>query len=344
MAKNNDQTLEVEPSKTNNKTEKASQSSISAIVWFLLVVLMLISLGFGWLLFQQYKLNQDVEQRLVSVNVSAEQEQLQASRIAELESELANKAQAFEQGQSMLQQQLDILSDNQTLTSGDVEQLWVMSEIKYLLNLANHRVLLAQDLSGAQTALAMADDLLKNLHDHRLHPLRDLIAQEQLALASVVLPDTQGLALKLDSALNQVNSLQVLMAAPVEAETEVERSVLNANDWRDIASSAWQQVKSLVVIRHQQDGSAAVLVPEQRYFLYQNLMLKLETARFALLRGDNDTYQASLASAIEWLDSYFVGDKRDAMRALITELAEENILVEVPDISASATWLKRFEQ
>jgi len=98
------------------------------------------------------------------------------------------------------------------------------------------------------------------------------------------------------------------------------------------------------VIRHDQTGEAAVLAPEQRYFLYQNLRLQLESARLALLNADNNSFQHSLKTAITWLDQYFTGEERDAMLASLNSLAEQKIDVSIPDISGSLNWLEEYQQ
>ncbi|MDF1589499.1 MAG: uroporphyrinogen-III C-methyltransferase [Gammaproteobacteria bacterium] len=342
MAENNEQnkTADTINSPELSVNDKTARSSNKVLIG--LIVVLIIASGLVWLCLQQIKLNDAIDAKVSSLDVSLLAKDEKVLALENANSQLNQHLSELVEQQKLLSQKMDVLSDSQTLTDADVKQFWTLSEVEYLLNIANQRVALASDIIGAQAALTMADDLVKNLNEHRLSPLRERIAQEQLALASVVKPDVEGIAFKLRSAINAVDRLHVLMAAPV-SETEQELSMLDVNDWNGIASSAWQQIKSLVVIRHQQDGSAAVLVPEQRYFLYQNLKLKLETAQLALLSGKSSVFESSLASAADWLTMYFVGDKRDAMLAMIRQLQSENISVELPDISGSATWLKGFE-
>ncbi|MBE9532527.1 MAG: uroporphyrinogen-III C-methyltransferase, partial [Proteobacteria bacterium] len=181
----------------------------------------------------------------------------------------------------------------------------------------------------------------KELADPRMYQLRALIADEQLALASVAKVDIEGMSIQLQSALDNVDDLTVLMAAELETDDASESESTLPEDWQSAASQAWNEVKSLVVIRHQQDGAAAVLVPEQRYFLYQNLTLKLESAQLALLSGEALIFKSRLASAEQWLQHYFVGDDRDAMLAMVTALQAESITVDLPDISASLVWIQQ---
>lgn len=114
--------------------------------------------------------------------------------------------------------------------------------------------------------------------------------------------------------------------------------------WKQALDDIWQQMRSLVVIRHDQTGETAVLVPEQRYFLYQNLRLQLESARLALLNADNDNYQHSLQTAIDWLQQYFTGEQRDALLNTLKKLQDAQINISIPAISGSLNWLEEYQQ
>jgi len=321
--------------------DKKKKSTLS-FVWIVVLLLVCLQAGSFWLWNQQKTSNADLNQQFSSAMTSFSESSKLAQSLQDADVTSQKQLSSISSKQKVLAESIQELSDSQQITRGDVEQYWALSEVEYLLNVANQRVVLAKDVVGAREALEMADGRIEALSDYRLHPLRALLADEQLALSSVIKVDVSGMALQLQSALDTVDNLQVLMAqALIESEVD---SALSSEDWQGVLDQAWQEVKSLVVIRHQQDGAAAVLVPEQRYFLYQNLKLKLETARFALLGGQPAVYNASLDSSSQWLEQYFVGEERDAMLALIMELKSINIEVSLPDISASLAWLKGFER
>jgi len=326
--------VNVEPKKDNSHT----------IIWCVIVVMLAMNVGIYWHWAQQRTFNQEMELALTTLPEPVVDTAFFDQALSTLEKQFQVSVSALKGEQDSLVEELDALRTSQKLTGADVEYYWIIAEVKYLLNVANQRALLTHDAIGAQEAIDLADSRIEGLSDHRLHPLRTLLAEEKLALSAVNNVDVEGLVLQLQSALTVIDSLQVVLAPAVESESRGSISLSDNNDWQGAFGQAWQQVKSLVVIRHQQDGAAAVLVPEQRYFLYQNLRLKLESARLALLSGEQSTYDASLSSASDWLQQYFVGDGRDAMLTLIAELAEQNIEVVLPDISASLMWLRGFEQ
>ena len=64
----------------------------------------------------------------------------------------------------------------------------------------------------------------------------------------------------------------------------------------------------MVIIARTDKNTAALLAPQERYFLYQNLRLQLELSRMALLIRDEDQYRISVRASTEWLDEYFDTD------------------------------------
>ena len=328
----------------NDVAQDASGVSSSIFLWFSVVTLLLLGAGLYWLIEQQKVAIANMAER---VDASEQQFDGQLSQLNQtMTTGSASTTQLLENLNSTdvgLAEKITKIVEIQDMTNDDVKRVWAMAEVEFLLQTASQRVLLAADSEGARMALALADEKLKALADPRLYRLRALLSDEQLALASVAKVDVDGLAVRLQSIINQVDNLQVLMAASIamtEAEAEAEAASVMPADWKAALAAAWDSVRSLVTIRHQEDGAAAVLVPEERFFLYQNLHLKLETARTALLAGREVIYHDSLASAEQWLVQYFTGEERDVVLASVKAVNAEKITVTMPDISGSLAWLQ----
>lgn len=324
-----------------SKTKESSSKPI--LLWGAVVVLLIISAGLYWLIEQQ-----KVQIASMSERIGATSQQFNGQLQGLEQSVLASAASTEQLLENLnstdigLTEKIEEIIKVQDMTSDDVKRVWTLSEVEFLLQTANQSVQLAADSEGARQALLLADEKLKELADPRLYRLRAILSDEQLALAAVPKIDIDGMAVRLQSAIERVDNLQVLLApehAKQESDTS-EPSVL-PQDWSSALSSVWQQIRSLVVIRHQQDGAAAVLVPEERYFLYQNMHLKLEAARVALLDGRETLFKDSLTAAEKWLEQYFTGAERDALLASVQSLKAEKITVEMPDISGSLVWLQQ---
>jgi len=334
----------IEPQKERDDTKEVvlkSPSSMPRLVWLAIFILLCLHGGLYWLWYQQQSVNSQLAENIATSMSkpfdTKKVEQSLAMQGQQLQDQLADiKAE-----QTALQDTIEVMENSQHLSKGDVEYHWAIAEVSYLLNVANQQLLLAHNVQGAIEGLSLAYSRVESLNDYRLHPLKVLITDELLALSSVNKVNIDGLSLQLGSALKAINQLHLVMAEPLTNEDD---SPLAGESWQSVFDQAWQEVKSLVVIRHQQDGAAAVLVPEQRYFLYQNLQLKLESAQLALLNGNSVVYKQNLASAQQWLEQYFIGNNRDAMLELLAALKSQNIETTLPDISGSLTWLRGFEQ
>jgi len=310
-------------------------------IWVALVVVVLLSAAsIAWFYQQLQQQKTDIQS---SLNELSSQNGNWQSRVEQHRQQLGR----LDTDQKQLAEKLQQLNDKQQLSNAELQKRWALQEVKYLLNVANQRAVLAHDAKGAIQALIMADKQLEALSDYRLHPLRAEIAEELLTLQSLTTSDISGMAIQLQTLAAHVNQLRVKKGPEVDFSDSSETADIAVTDtpaWKEALSDIWQQLRSLVVIRHEQSGEAAVLAPEQRYFLYQNLRLQLESARLALLNADTDSFQHSLKTAITWLEHYFTGDERDAMLETLNSLAEQNIDVSIPDISGSLNWLEEYQQ
>lgn len=320
-----------------NETPKSNNTTW---IWVGFVILLLVNIGSYALWYQQQsnveQLSQQLSQTQELASQSSEIKQLLQSEAASTKAKLT----AIESAQQELAETIVTLQENQQLGSAELQWKWAIAELQYLLTVANQRLLLANDIEGAQHALRLADQRAEALDDFRLHSLRALLAEEQLALATVAEVDIEGMVLQLQSALKNVDALQVWMGPEVSQVQDNNSTAIEAEGWQQALSNMWTEIKSMVVIRHKQDGTAAVLVPEQRYFLYQNLRLQLETARYALLSGEEPVFNNSIDAAVNWLEQYFVGDEKDVMSTLLGNMQQKSVKTDLPDISASLTWLK----
>ncbi len=313
------------------------------VTWAVIMLLVIACACLYWLHLQQKQTFVHLETQLADIKRIASDNSQIESQIQQQADRTESAIAQTEQQRQALTEKMKTLAESLQLSNAEIKQQWALAEVNGLLNTANQQLLLAGNVEAALKAIELADKRVEQLDDFRLHPLRALLAAEKMSLEEVSDVDIEGMVLKLQVAINQVDELQVV-SGPAVTQNEQAVDAMEENTeatWQQALDGVWQEIRSLVVIRHKQDGSAAVLVPEQRYFLYQNLKLKLETARFALLRYDVGLFKDSLNSAAEWLNEYFVGSERDAMIQTLEALRQVSIKSELPDISASSTWLQQ---
>ncbi|PCC21083.1 hypothetical protein CIK78_02730 [Halomonas sp. JB37] len=238
-----------------------------------------------------------------------------------------------------LGQVLDQLSQEQDTDERD----WLHAEAAYLLRLANQRLQLEGDVNGAAALLRTADARLVDAENPALTPVRREIANELAALDGVPQVDRTGLYLALNAQQEQVANLRLSQEIEERAVTSGIEQPPTGTFQRQLARFG-QELKDLVVIRHHDEALEALVTPEQESYLRQSLRLILEQSQLALLKEEQDLYQASLDKALGLLNDYYDTDREETQNVIarLQELQQTEIKPELPDISASQQELTRF--
>ncbi len=207
---------------------------------------------------------------------------------------------------------------------------WRLAEAEYLLRIANHRILMEQDSSGALTLLLAVDEIVAELDDFSLHVVRARLADEMIALKQVPSDSSQNIYLRLEALKSEIASLH-----PVLPEYQQTIGVPEA------ALTVWEQIaaatKDLVRVRTLEEGATArpLIAPEEEAFLHQHLQLALAQAQLAALKRQQAVYELALTRVREYLISYMDLQAREALLAELDALSLLALERTLPDISGS---------
>ncbi len=257
------------------------------------------------------------------------------TKVSGLDDELARSIGELQQSDVTISESLGKLSDS--LRTNKDDNLLV-AEARHLINIANHQSQLNQNPAAAAAALVAADQRLRDAADPALLEARQIITDDIIALRNVSSLDISGIALTLSQLAVSIDGLPLRNdEAEANAATET-TTATEVSDASSLFNKIWADIKGLVTIRRNNtELGAALLPPGQRFFLQQNLQLKLESARLALLQRDSQTFQSSLNTAKDWIESYF--DTSAANTAnLLTSIAPYQAMElspALPDISRS---------
>ena len=323
-------------STSNNATPPAKKGSgIIGIIAFVALIIAIAAFGAGYQAWQQIgieqaALNQRINSsekdiagmasgsessRSIAETVQSTNQLLQTrldsmeskvggldEKIGGLDGKIDSSVGELQQGDAAISESLSKLSDS--LRTNKDDNLLV-TEAYHLINIANHQTQLNQNPTAAAAALEAANQRLSDAADPTLLEARQIITDDIIALRNVAKLDISGVALNLSQLEASINNLPLSSetAEPVTAEEVT--AVADVSDASSFFNKVWSDIKGLVSIRRSAEHSAALLPPGQRFFLQQNLRLKLETARLALLQRDSQTFQSSLNSAKSWVESYF---------------------------------------
>ena len=196
---------------------------------------------------------------------------------------------------------------------------WILAESEYYMQIANAQLQLANNPHLAALALKMADERIVQLANPALTDVRRAISDELAALDLMEKPDVEGATLMLGSLARIVDSLP--LAGPADADEDAP------------------------AIDPELSGPKLVqLSPDAEFFLRNHIALQLQSARLALLRGEQAIFEQTLDDTSALLRDYFDTDSAPVAGALetIAEIRGHVFTTDAPDISGSLQLLRQY--
>ena len=226
--------------------------------------------------------------------------------------------------------------------SAGARATFLLSEAEYYLQIANAQLQLANNPRLASLALRMADERVTQISDPGLAAVRGAISDELTALEVMEKPDLEGATLTLASLAEVVESLPLASVNRAdEADEEIDPKQGNID-------RAWGSVKSamsdLVKVTPPDAAKLMLISPDAEYFLRNNIALQLQSARLALLRGEQAIFEQNLNDTSALLDAFFDADNEQVSSAKVTisEVRAAVFTASVPDISGSLRLLRQL--
>lgn len=231
---------------------------------------------------------------------------------------------------------------------------WRMERIEGLLLAANRVARLEGDPEAARVALEEADTLLQELKDPAWLSAREAIQDAMTRLEQAPAPDIPGIVLRLGSLEETALTMPIDRRdrAQVEGPTG-DKPASGGEDtgslWQRIRSGAgafWKDLKGLVRLRRTTEEVQPLLPPDQAVYLRHNLVLTLQSAKVAALRGRGQVYEDALAKARDWTGRFFDPESDDvaAMASALEELQARPVETEVPELNQPLEAFRRIRK
>ena len=246
----------------------------------------------------------------------------------------------------------------QSLSRSRDENLVV--DIESALLLAQQQAQLTGSAVPLIAAMASASQRLQRTAQPRLNPLQRALAKDLERIKAASLTDVPVLMLKIDELTRLVDELPVANAMVVntparqgtattappaaDAKSQTEASLLGWFDRQRLEAiarraldSVQEEARKLLRVSRIEQPEAALLSPEQSFFLRENLKLRLLNARLSLLSRQTDSARADLASASAWLGKYFdpTSRKTQAASQLLQQIQSQLKTSELPRLDES---------
>ena len=247
----------------------------------------------------------------------------------------------------------------QSLSRSRDENLLV--DVESDLRLAQQQAQLTGSAEPLLAALKSADQRLLRAAQPRLNPLQRAIARDVDRIKSASFTDVPTLMIKLDELVRLVDDLPVanamvannaprpadpaVAARPATVKAEAGASWLGLDTlalraWSQrVFATVWGEARQLLRVSRIDQPEAALLAPEQSFFLRENIKLRLLNARLGLLSRQTVAARADLANASAWLGKYFDPASRRTQTAmvLLTQVQSQLKSSELPRLDETMT-------
>ncbi|MEO1420314.1 MAG: uroporphyrinogen-III C-methyltransferase, partial [Pseudomonadota bacterium] len=168
------------------------------------------------------------------------------------------------------------------------------------------------------------------------------------SLATLSTGDIEGASLTLGSLMSMVDTLPIDQDVRSAANEDTsEPTVDDAEDaagWDRMRGKVGDALGSFVRVRKSNTPLEPLLPPEAESLLRLNLKLELQSARSALLLGENTAFRQNLADIRDWITQYFdvSDDAVQSMLGMLDDVDDARRSSARPDISGSLTLLREL--
>jgi uroporphyrin-III C-methyltransferase len=234
----------------------------------------------------------------------------------------------------------------QSLSRSRDENLVV--DMESAIRLAQQQAQLTGSAEPLIAALRSADQRLTRAAQPRLNPLQRAIAKDTERIKAASLTDVPVLMMKIDELTRLADDMPVANALveggarpvvtpgasgrakpaepkPGDTAPSPATEGVNVLAWfdkerllggvRTAIANVREEARRLLRVSRIDQPEAALLSPEQAFFLRENFKLRLLNARLGLLSRQTDSARADLANAAVWLGKYFDATSRKTLAA-----------------------------
>ncbi len=225
-------------------------------------------------------------------------------------------------------------------TRGD----WLIADAEYLLSVANERLHLIGDVNTTREALTAADQRLRESGDTGIIQIREQIAKELSLLKDINPPDIVGLYASVQALEGEVSKLALNLpysGKPLTPAEEATNSSAVSEENNELLNSAIRELEGIVTIKHSEKPVKEILTQEQADFIREQLKVKLESVKFALVHQNDELYQLSLKDLKAWSELHFTNNEVfGKFKDELSRLQTIKLRSQFPDISLSLKMLR----
>lgn len=253
-----------------------------------------------------------------------------AARISLMEARVAEVALQRTQLEDLMQSLSRSRDDN------------LVVDIDSALRIAQQQAQMTGNAEPLLVALQSAQKRIQRAAQPRLTPVSRAIEKDLERLNNLPAFDLPGLLVKLDEGVTLVDGLSLANEAQVSQnqmrlQAEAAGEQVPPTWWMASLTRMGEEIKNLLRVSRIDTPEAALMSPEQAFFVRENLKLKLLNARLGLLARQKDGVRADLGSAAVLVRRYAdLQTRRTAQLLQLLEQTSEQVRTsDVPRIEGS---------
>lgn len=317
----------------------------------LLGAAVLLCVALAWQsLTRQQSLEQELVRRQEASQAQATEARLAAKQSGELVRDTAAKVSLLEARLAEVALQRGQLEELiQSMSRSRDEN--VVGDIEAAIRVALQQTQITGSAEPLVATLKQADERLLRYKQPRMEGVRRAVARDLDRVRAVAVVDVSTLTIKLDEVVRMADELPLMSGADPAQRPREERQTARAPAPRERSAQSqgeaaaaadgklgqwwvqtrerlvgwtnlvWGEARTLLRVTRIEHPEAALISPDQSFFLRENLKLRLLNARLALLSRQFDTAQSDLRDCQEMLNRYF--DMRSRKVAGVAELLRQ---------------------
>jgi len=338
-------------SETKARPVTESPKAVSAVLpprWLVAVLgaVAVIALGVSLLMWQKLsRIQEQLARQSADTGLQALEAKTWAKQSQEIVQDSAARVALMEARLSEVALQRTQLEElMQSLSRSRDETLVV--DIESALRIAQQQAQMTGSTEPLLAALQSAQKRVQRAAQPRLTPVARALEKDLERLKSLPTFDIPGLMTKLDEGVALVEGLALANGARASQSQIREQAVASGEQtpptwWMNGLTRMLDEVKGLVRFSRIDAPEAALLSPEQAFFLRENLKLKLLNARLGLLARQKEGVRNDLGAAAVLVRRYAEPQSRRTAQLLqlLEQTSEQVRTAELPRIEASLTAL-----
>lgn len=208
-----------------------------------------------------------------------------------------------------------------------------LSEMNYLILIANEKLQLSRDVPGAIASLKMAQQRLSMTADPGFSNLKVALNKDLTALSEMPTFDQQALWEEVGVLSEQIDKLRLKeLGAEIEAAPA---KPLTLSSWKAALYSAWDEFKGLIKItRIEQNPIPLTGLVQEQAQLKRELQWLVGQAQWAVLQKNQKIYSGSLKNIEKLTKNYFVENAEETdFLAHLHALEQKSVALPTPSLA-----------